>query len=231
MKRNNVPGINYQRSAISVRLQPKRLRILAFSFLFSAFSFISFSSFSQKTNEAVKQGNEAYRKNDFTTAIKDYTKALQEDNKNAAAKFNLANAQQKSNNTEAAAENYDDIIGSSTDADLQSKAYYNKGLAMLQQKKVDAAIDAFKQSLRLSPTDNDTRENLQKALAAKQVPPPPKQQPQQNKGEKKQPEQQKPKMDKKMMEQKFKMLEDQEKQLQQQVQKQKINTRDPEKDW
>ena len=228
---NKVWRVSYQQSTRHCGLAACCLRLAAF-FVTFYFSFFTTTVHAQKSNEAVKQGNEAYRKNDFITAIKNYTKALQTDDKNAAAKFNLANAQQKSNNAEAAAENYSDVISKTTDAALQSKAYYNKGLAMLEQKKLDAAIDAFKQSLRLAPTDNDTRDNLQKALSEKKVPPP-KQQPQPNENQKKEPDEKKqqPKMDKKMMEQKFKMLQEQEKQLQNTIQKQKINTREQEKDW
>lgn len=189
-------------------------------------------SFAQKTNEAVQNGNDAYRKNDYTTAIKNYEKALQFDSKNVTAKFNLANALQHGNKASESTADYDDIITGDADADLKAKAYYNKALAMIQQNKLDDAIDAFKQSLRLSPGDNETRQNLQKALETKKQQQP-QQQPKQDK--KQQPQNQKQQkqqqMSRQMMEQKFKELEQQEKELQKQVQKQKTNSPDNEKDW
>ena len=195
-------------------------------------SLLTLSSFAQKTNEAVQNGNDAYRKNDYTVAIKNYEKALQLDNKNVTAKFNLANALQRSNKADQSAASYDDVIAGAADADLKAKSYYNKALAMLQQNKLDNAIDAFKQSLRLAPNDNDTRQNLQKALETKRQQQP---QPQQNQDKKQQPQSQKQQkqqqMNRQMMEQKFKELEQQEKELQKEVQKQKTNMPDNEKDW
>lgn len=196
------------------------------------FSLFTLYSFAQPTNKAVKDGNDAYRKNDFIAAIDNYQKALQLDAKNVTAKFNMANALQHNNKAGQSADKYDDIISATTDEDLKAKSYYNKALAMLKQNKLDDAITAFEQSLRLSPGDNEARENLQKALETKkqqQPPPPPKpnqKQPPQN--EKQQKQQQ---MNRQMMEQKFKELEEQEKELQKEVQKQKLNTPDNEKDW
>ena len=192
----------------------------------------SFCVSAQKENKAIKQGNEAYRKNDFATAEKNYEKALTEDNKNAIAEFNMANALQLSNAADKSANLYDEVIKNSSDAVMQSNAYYNKALAMLQQNKLNDAIDDFKQALRLQPADNDTRENLQKALQEKQQQQP---QPQPKQNKKQQPQNQKQQkqqqMNQQMMEQKFKELEDQEKQLQKDLQKQKTNTPDNEKDW
>ena len=226
MRRYKLSVISSQLSAFNKSLL-KAILFTVFCLLFTTFSFC------QKANEAIKQGNEAYRKNDFATAIKEYTKAVQADDKNEVAKFNLANAWQQINGAEKAGSLYDEAIKNSTDADLQSKAYYNKALGLLQQKNVPAAIDAFKQSLRLLPSDGDARENLQKALNEQ------KQQQQQNQNQKQQPQQQQqPKkqqkqqaMNRQMMEEKFKELQDQEKQLQKEIQKQKITQQDPEKDW
>lgn len=207
----------------------------AFYVLCFAFCILHFTTASaQKANKSIQQGNEAYRKADFNSAIKDYNQALNTDNKNAVAQFNLANALQHKNDADKALQAYDDAIKNAKDADLQSKAYYNKGLSRLQQKDIAGAVDAFKNSLRLAPNDNEARENLQKALEEmkqqqqqsqqqNQKPPPEKQE------SKKQKQQQK--MNQQMMEQKFKELQEQEKQLQKELQKQKTNGRDQEKDW
>ncbi len=197
--------------------------------LFLPFIFLSCFVFAQE--KAIQQGNNAYRKNDFSTAIKDYTKALSEDNKNEIAKFNMANALQRTNEHGKSASVYDDVIKNTTDAGLQSKAYYNKALAMLQQDKLNEAIDALKQSLRLQPMDNDARENLQKALEQKQQQQPPQQTKQNQKKQQNQKGQKQQQMNRQMMERKFKELEDQEKQLQKELQKQKTNTADNEQDW
>ena len=50
-----------------------------------------------------------------------------------------------------------------------AQLFHNIGNAQLQQKKFAEAAESFKQSLRLNPTDDETRYNL--ALALKQIPP------------------------------------------------------------
>lgn len=212
-------------------IKTKRLAAYILSFTVCSLHFSVASA--QKANKSIRQGNEAYRKADFSAAIKDYTKAIGADAKNAIAEFNMANAWQHSNDAAKASQAYDDVVRNAADADLQSKAYYNKGLSQLQQKNLAGAIDAFKNSLRLAPSDNETRENLQKAL--EEMRRQQKQQPQQQNQPppKDQPKKQKPQqmMNQQMMEQKFKELQEQEKQLQKELQKQKTNQPDPEKDW
>ncbi len=226
--------MNYKRQISGYKKQSKNFtaKHSLFCILYVAVFLFHFSALAQNENKAIKEGNDAYRKNDFATALKDYTKALSEDNKNAVAKFNMANTLQRTNENDKSASLYDDVIKNATDAGLQSKALYNKALALLQQNKLNDAIDALKQSLRLQPTDNDTRENLEKALKEKQQQQP-QPQPKQNKKQQQQSEKQQrqQQMNRQMMEQKFKELEDQEKQLQKDIQKQKTNTNDNEKDW
>lgn len=223
-----------RREAARYKIQDTRSKKEAKSHLKNVLLFLPFflwNSFVFAQEKAIQQGNDAYRKNDFSTAVKDYTKALSEDNKNEIAKFNMANALQRTNENGKSASLYDDVIKNTTDAGLQSKAYYNKALAMLQQDKLNEAIDALKQSLRLQPADNDARENLQKALEQKQQQQPPPQTKQNKKKQQNQKQQKQQQMNRQMMEQKFKELEDQEKQLQKELQKQKTNTADNEQDW
>ncbi len=126
------------------------------------------------------------------------------------------------------------MLHPTAEADLQSKAAYNKGLAFVKQKNLPDAINAFKQSLRLSPEDDDARENLQLALNELN-----KQQPQNEPDQKKKPskEQQKqtpPKQNnltQQRADQLLNQLRDQEKQLQKKLQKQKSYSGQQEKDW
>ncbi len=230
----------YKSATFCYQFSANRFQNLVIKFvLFTlTFLFVTFSTFAQRASKAIQQGNEAYRKNDFSAAVKEYTKALAEDDKNAIASFNMANALQRNNSADKAAGYYDEVITRTDNEDLRSKAYYNKAIAMLQQKDLPGAIDALKHSLRLAPADNDARENLQKAINEQKQQ---QQQQQQNKDkkqsqdqqqdQKKKPREQEPKMDKQQMEQKFKQLQNQEKQLQKELQKQRVNPQEQEKDW
>lgn len=187
--------------------------------------------FAQEGNSYVKEGNDAYRNGDFKLAAEQYQKALEKEPGNAAAKFNLGNALQKQKEAADAVKQYDDLLSKEKDPSLRAKAYYNKGLALTQQKDNDGAVEAFEQALKLAPNDNDIRENLQKALNELRQQQQQKKQ-QDNKDEKKKnkskQKQQQP--DKQMMEQKFNELRNQEKQLQKQLQKKPLEGQ-LENDW
>lgn len=198
--------------------------------LLTIFFFASFQALhAQDVSSIIKQANDAYKKGDYKNAVELYKNALKKNAGDVTAKFNLGNALQKQNDA-AGAEKYYTEVTDVNDISLKAKALYNKGLSLVQQQKLQDAIENFKQSLTLAPTDNQTRENLQKAInelkQKQQSTPPPnaknQPKPQQNKNTK-QP-------DKEMIEQKFNELKDKEKQLQKSLQK-KTNTAQPEKDW
>jgi len=120
-------------------------------------------AFAQKENETVRKGNDAYKQQKFDEAAKQYEAALQQNKDNTTANFNLGNTQFKSGNYDVASKKYE-ALSSSKDKDLRAKSFYNQGVSLAKQKKFEEAVNAFKQSLRSNPNDDDTRENLQKAM-------------------------------------------------------------------
>ena len=111
--------------------------------------------------------------------------------------------------------------------------YYNKGVALTQQKKLEQSIESYKQSLRINPVDTLARENLQRALNEKKQ-----QEQQQNQNQNQQKEQKenqpKPKQNKlnqQQVQQLLKALEEQEKKLQDKVNKKPPVAGQPDKDW
>lgn len=195
----------------------------------------------QPGNGLVKKGNDEYKKGNLKSATDSYRKALVKDKNNKAAQFNLGNALEKQSQAADAEKEYNELLNSNADNDLKSKASYNKGLSLIQQKKMQEAADAFKQSLKVNPEDNDARENLQKVLNEIKKQQQQQNQQQQKKEQKKQQEDQKQqqqqqpqnktKLSAQKAEQLLNQLRDKEKQLQNQLQKQKPNTQQQEKDW
>jgi len=162
--------------------------------------------------------------------VENYKDALRKDPANNIARFNLANALQKQNETGEARKNYDEVIAKADANTLRSGSNYNKGIAFLKEKDLLNAIESFKESLKEDPSDDSVRENLQKALneLKKQQQ---KTQPQQkNQQQQKQKQQKNQPLNKDMMQQKFNELRNQEKQLQQKLQS-KTNVAQQEKDW
>lgn len=201
---------------------------------------LPFGAIAQKGNILVNKGNDAYKKGEFDKAEEDYRKALTKEKNNTAALFNLGNALQQQNKNDDADKQYSDLLGDNNlPADVKRNTYYNKGVNLVKQKKLPEAADAFKQSLKIDPTDTNTRENLQKVLdeLKKQQQQQQQQQPKKQQQEKKkdqpkqQPNEPKPNLSMQKAEQLLDQLREKEKQLQNQVQKQRTTNQQPEKDW
>lgn len=202
------------------------------------FILLSYIVSAQGVNNFIAKGNDLYKKGDYKQAQVEYEKALQADKANRSAQFNDGNALQKMGNYADAGKLFQSVLENTKDPSLQSKSSYNKGVAEVKQQQLQEAVNSFKQSLRLNPADEESRENLQKALNEL------KKQQEKNKDNKKQDNKQdkkkqdnksqqpKPesKISKQQAENLLNQLRQEEKQLQD-YQKQKIKQQNPEKDW
>ena len=183
-----------------------------------------------------------YKQKNYEAAQQEYNKTLTTDPKNSTANYNNGNAQFRNNKPEEAVQSYDKSIESATDKGTRQKSFYNKGVVLSKQQKLQESIDAWKESLKLDPNDNEARENLQKALMEqkkqqeqkkddkKDQKDKDKKQDQQKKQEEK-PQQQQSKLSKQQVEQLLKALQQKEKEIQQKLQKGNPQTSKPEKDW
>jgi len=186
----------------------------------------------QDENAAIREGNKFYHDRQFDKALPAYQKAVEQNPQSATARYNLANAQFRSGNLPDAEKSYDELIEKATDKNYKVKGYYNKGVALTNEKKLLEGIEAYKNAIKLDPTDEDTRFNLQKALTElkKQTQSQQQKQPQQKPQQKKQPQQNK--LDKKKIEQYLKSLEQKEQEVQRKIQNNRSRSvTQPEKDW
>ncbi len=196
-----------------------------------AFLFIASFSFGQsaEVDKIIQTGNDFYKQQKYDAAAAEYQKAIEKDPNNSTAKFNLATTLSKQGKQSESARAFTEIGDNSKDKDLKEKAYYNKGAIYSQQKRLEESIEAYKKALRQNPEDKEARENLQKALLElkKKTPPPKKDNKKQNNQQK-----QDQKMDRKEAEQRLKLLEQKEKEVQQRLQKEKSKAGGSQtKDW
>jgi tetratricopeptide (TPR) repeat protein len=194
--------------------------------------FFSHAVNAQQVDKIIQKGNELYRQQQYDQAAAAYDEALSKDTANKIAKFNKANTAYRQSKSDDAIKAFDDLAFKSNDAGDKARAYYNKGVVLSNQKKLEESIEAYKNALRIDPNDKEARENLQKALLElkKRNPPPPKKEDKKKQQNKKQ--QQQPKMNQKEAEQNLKLLEQKEKELQQRMQKQKSrSTNGGKRDW
>ena len=205
----------------------------------------------QSTNGQIRSGNRAYKKGDFEKSVQQYQRAVQQTPNSPTANYNLGNAQFKNNKFDEAAHAYDATVQNSTDKGMKEKGYYNKGVAMIRQKKLQESIDAWKNALRLDAGDTEARDNLEKALKEQKKQQQQQQQQQNQKKDQKnqdkqdqkkeqqqqQQQQQEPKpqpskLNKQQVEQLLKALEQKEKDLHDKMQQNKQHVpNQPEKDW
>ncbi len=196
--------------------------------------FIAVSSVlkAQQVNDIIKKGNDLYKQQQFEPAKTAYDEALAKDSGSTIAKFNLANTTYRLSKPNDAIKSYDELVVKYKVAEEKARAYYNKGVVLTSQKRLEESIEEYKNALRQDPNDKEARENLQKALLElkKKTPPPKKDDQKKKQQNKKQKEQ--PKMNQKEAEQKLKLLEQKEKELQQRLQQQKSKTGgSANKDW
>lgn len=183
----------------------------------------------QNTDKLIQKGNEFYKKQEFAKAETAYNEAVTAEPSSANAKFNLGNALYKQNKQEQSIKQFDDVANEAVKTGLKAKSFYNKGVVLSGQKRLEESIEAYKNALRQSPDDKEARENLQKALLElkKKNPPKPKQD-----SKKKKQEQPKSAMDRKEAEQRLQLLAQKEKEVQQRMQKEKSKTgASQSKDW
>lgn len=195
--------------------------------------FFGFNLSAQDADDLIKSGNDFYKGQEFVKAAVQYTKVVAADPANTTAKYNLANALFKQDKKVEAAVLLNDVVKSTTDKALLSKVWYNKGVILSSQNNLEESIEAYKNALRNKPDDKEARENLQKAmLEQKKKKSPKKQDDQQKKKQHQEQQKQQSKMSLKEAEQRLKLLQQKEKEVQQRIQKDKARSGGSQpKDW
>ncbi len=124
--------------------------------------------FGQKSErDYMRSGNKLYNDSLFVKAEVDYRKALELNPKSTDAMYNLGNALLMQNKAKEAMEQFDAVTRIEKDKGKLARAYHNMGVILQSSKQYPQCIEAYKQSLRNNPHDEETRYNL--ALAQKML--------------------------------------------------------------
>lgn len=186
----------------------------------------------QDTDRIIQKGNESYKKKEYPMAEAAYNEVLNQDPANNTAKYNKAAALYRQTKSDESIKVLDDLAFKTEATELRSKAYYNKGAILSAQKKLEESIEAYKSALRQNSADKEARENLQKALIELKKKNPPKKDDKKKQQQQKQQQKPQPKMNQKEAEQRLKLLEQKEKDVQERLQKEKSKTGGGQpKDW
>jgi len=178
----------------------------------------TFAQAQQKTDrDYLRSGNKLYNDSLFIKAEVDYRKALDINPKSTDAMFNLGNALLMQQKVKEAMEQYESVSKVEKDKSKLAEIYHNVGVILQSAKQYPQCIEAYKESLRNNPKDDETRYNL--ALAQKLL----KDQQQNQQNQDQQQQQQEQKEDKQEQNQDQQEQEQKDQQQQQQQQQQNKN--------
>jgi tetratricopeptide (TPR) repeat protein len=170
----------------------------------------------QNDRKYIRQGNGKYSDEKYQESEILYRKALNADKMSGNATFNIGDALYKQNKYEEAGKQFAENAQKSKDDLKKADSYYNLGNSFLKGKKLKESIEAYKNSLRFNPENQQAKYNL--AYAQDQLKMQENQQQQQDQGDNKQ--QDKDKESKDQQQNKDQEKQDQQKQKESQSQQQ-----------
>lgn len=188
--------------------------------------------YGQQVEKIIQSGNEFYKKQQYPEAISQYNKAIETDPSNSTATFNLGDGFYKKNSRDEAKKTFMDLAAKTKGTGLSSDSYYNAGVVLSKQQKLEESIEAYKNALRQNPDNTEARENLQKALMELKKKNSQKEEPKKKKQNNQQDQQQQSKMSPKEAQQRLKLMAQKEKEVQERLQKEKSKSGgNQSKDW
>ena len=119
----------------------------------------------QKDRKLIREGVKEYEKEKYSNAEVSFRKALVKDQTSYPADYNVGNTLYKQNKFKEASEKFNELSKKESASVNLPDVYHNLGNSFLQEKQYDKSIEAYKNSLRLRPGDEDTRYNLAYALS------------------------------------------------------------------
>ena len=127
---------------------------------------VSVSVSAQKAErDFIRKGNRLFKDSVYVNAEVNYRKALDVNPKSTVSMYNLGNTLTEQNKLEEAMEQYVGATKVEKNKDNLAQIYHNMGVIFQSQKDYAKPVEAYKESLRNNPKDNETRYNL--ALAQK----------------------------------------------------------------
>ena len=119
------------------------------------------TSSAQSDRQLVRQGNKQFRKGNNADAEVSYRKAVEKNQRNPQANYNLGNALMQQRKDSLAITQLEKAAKLETNPLRRAQAYHNMGVICQQHQMFGEAIEAYKEALRNNPADDQTRYNLE----------------------------------------------------------------------
>ena len=105
----------------------------------------------------IRKGNRFFKDSVYVDAEVNYRKALETNPQSTVSMFNLGNTLAQQNKLQEAMEQYVAATKIEKDKNDLAQIYHNMGVIFQSQKDYGKAVEAYKQSLRNNPKDDETR--------------------------------------------------------------------------
>ena len=129
-------------------------------FIFSMLQLFIATADAQADRQHIRQGNKLYRQEKYDKVEVEYQKALAANQRNPQAIYNLGCAMMMQQKDSAAIVQFENAGKLETDPLRKAQVYHNMGWICQKHQMYGEAIEAYKESLRNNPNDNETRYNL-----------------------------------------------------------------------
>src|SRR5215204_5517540 len=104
--------------------------------------FWSFCLKAQEVTSSILKGNQYYEQQQYDLAEAQYRKALEYDERNATARYNLANSLHKQRKYKEATEELERLTKEQKENSLRSAGHYNRGVAFTKLKMTEESIES-----------------------------------------------------------------------------------------
>lgn len=109
-------------------------------------------------------GVEQFNQKKFGDSEINFRKGIEKDSSASIPYFNLGDAYYKQKKYDEAMKAYQTALSKTKDKELKGKALYNIGNSLLDDNKLKESIEAYKNSLKMNPKDEEAKYNLSYAL-------------------------------------------------------------------
>jgi tetratricopeptide (TPR) repeat protein len=114
----------------------------------------------QNDRKLIRNGISAYEDGKFADAEVEFRKAENINPQSFEAVFNTGAALYGQEKYEETVKQYESLLGETHDPDNEAQIWHNIGNSLLEAQQYGPSIEAYKNSLRKNPSDQDTRYNL-----------------------------------------------------------------------
>jgi Ca-activated chloride channel homolog len=147
---NHKCGVLFMKGLMKYKCMP----IFFFSFMFA----ISLNG--QTERKYIRQGNTDYNKGQYNESELLYRKALDVEKSSSDAIFNLGDALYKQQKYDEASKKFNDNYALTANYKEKANSMYNLGNSLLKSQKIQESIEAYKNSLKLDPSNTNAKYNL-----------------------------------------------------------------------